>query len=72
MAVKEAISFLSLFVGKLLEITAYPLPFSTSFGIIFGLKTKMEFNGKSNYSKLEFKFKTDQLISPQQRTFIYQ
>ena len=33
------------------------MPFSTSFDFICGLKTMTEIEGKSNYSKLEFKFK---------------
>ena len=39
------------------EIIAYLLPFSTAFDFIFGLKTMTEIEGKSNFSKLEFKFK---------------
>ena len=39
------------------EIIAYLLPFSKAFDFIFGLKTMTEIEGKSNYSKLEFKFK---------------
>ena len=33
------------------------LSFSTAFDFIFGLKSMTEIEGKSNYSKLEFKFK---------------
>ena len=36
---------------------AYLLPFSTSFDFIFGLKTMTKIERKSNYSKLELKFK---------------
>ena len=57
MTVKEAIKFLITFGGHTLEIIAYLLPFTTSFYFIFGLKTMTEIEGKSNYSKLEFKFK---------------
>ena len=45
------------FGGHTFEIIAYLLPFSTAFDFIFGLKTMTEIEGKSNYSKLEFKFK---------------
>ena len=57
MTVKEAIKFLISFGGHTFEIIAYLLPFSTAFDFIFGLKTMTEIEGKSNYSKLEFKFK---------------
>ena len=55
--VKEAIKFFISFGGHTLEIIAYLLPFSTTFDFIFGSKTITEIEGKSNYSKLEFKFK---------------
>ena len=57
MAVKEAIKFFISFGGHAFEIIAYLLPFSTSFDFIFELKTMTEIEGKSNYSKLEFKFR---------------
>ena len=57
MRVKEAIKPLISFGGHTFEITAYLLSLSTSFDLIFGLKTMTEIEGKSNYSKLEFKFK---------------
>ena len=57
MPVKEAIKFLISFGGHTFEIIAYLLPFSTAFDFIFGLKTMIEIEGKSNISKLEFKFK---------------
>ena len=57
MAVKEAIIFFISFGGHTFEIIAYLVPFSTAFDLIFGLKTMTEIEGKSNYSKLEFKFK---------------
>ena len=57
MPVKEAIKFLISFGGHTFEIIAYLLPFSTAFDFIFGLKTMTEIEGKSNFSKLEFKFK---------------
>ena len=57
MTVKEAIKFLISFGGHTFEITAYLLPFSTCFDFIFGLKTMTVIEGKSNCSKLEFKFK---------------
>ena len=57
MRVKEAIQFLISFGGYTFEIIAYLLSFSTAFDFIFGLKTMTEIEGKSNYSKLEFKFK---------------
>ena len=57
MTVKEAIKFLISFGGHTFEIIAHLLPFSTAFDFIFGLKTITEIEGKSNYSKLEFKFK---------------
>ena len=56
MPVKEAINFLISFGGHTFEIITYLLPFSTAF-FIYGLKTMTEIEGKSNYSKLEFKFK---------------
>ena len=56
MTVKEAIFFIS-FGSHTFDITAYLLPFSTAFDFIFGLKTMTEIEGKSNFSKLEFKFK---------------
>ena len=57
MSVKEAIKFLISFGGHTFEIIAYLLPFSTASDFIFGLKTMTEIERKSNYSKLEFKFK---------------
>ena len=57
MTVKEAIKFFISFGGCTFKIIAYGLPFSTSFDFIFGMKTMTEIEGKSNYSKLEFKFK---------------
>ena len=57
MTVKVAIKFLISFRGHTFEIITYLLPFSTAFDFIFGLKTMIEIEGKSNYSKLEFKFK---------------
>ena len=57
MTVKEAIKFLVSFGGHAFEIIAYLLPFSTAFDFIFGLQTMTGIEGKSNYSKLEFKFK---------------
>ena len=72
MTVKKAMKFLISFGGHTFEIIAYLLPFSTSFDFSFGLKTMIEIEGKSNHSKLESVFKKDQLISHQQRTFIYQ
>ena len=57
MTVKEAIKFLIAFGGHTFEIIGYLLPFSTSFDFIFGLKTMTEIEGKSNYSKYEFKCK---------------
>ena len=57
MTVKEATKCLISFGGHTFEIIAYLLPFSTAFDFIFGLKTMTEIEGKSNYSKLEFKFK---------------
>ena len=57
MSGKEAIKFLISFGGHTFEIIAYLLPFSTAFDFIFGLKSMTEIEGKSNYSKLEFKFK---------------
>ena len=57
MTVKDAIKFLISFGGHIFKIIAYLLPFSTSLDFIFGLKTKTEIEGKSNYSKLEFKLK---------------
>ena len=57
MSVKEAIHFFISFGGHTFEIKAYLLPFSTAYDFIFGLKTMTDFEGKSNYSKLEFKFK---------------
>ena len=54
---KEAIKFFISFGEHTFEIIAYFLPFSTAFDFIFGLKTMTEIEGKSNYSKLEFKFK---------------
>ena len=57
MTVKGAIKFLISFGGHTFKITAYLLPFTTGFGFIFGLKTMTEIEGKSNYSRLEFKFK---------------
>ena len=57
MSVKEAIKFLNSFGRCTFKIIAYLLPISTVFDIIFGLKTMTEIEGKSNYSKLEFKFK---------------
>ena len=56
MSVKEGIKLLSSFGGHTFEIIAYLLPFSTAFDFIFGLKTMTDIEGKSNYSKLEFKF----------------
>ena len=56
-SVKEAINVLISFGGHTFEIIAYLLPFSTAFDFIFGLKTMTEIEQKSNYSKLEFKFK---------------
>ena len=57
MPAKEAIQFLISFGGHTFEIIAYLLLFSTAFDFIFGLKNMTEIEGKSNYSKLEFKFK---------------
>ena len=57
MIVKEAIIFFISFGGHTFEIMAYLLPFSTAFDFIFRLKTMTEIEGKSNYSKLEFKVK---------------
>ena len=57
LTVKEAINFLISFGGHSFEIIAYLLPFSTAFDFISGLKTMTLIEGKSNYSKLEFKFK---------------
>ena len=57
MTVKEAIKFLISFGGHAFEIIAYLLPFSAVFYFISGLKTMTEIEGKSNYSKLEFKFR---------------
>ena len=57
MPVKEAIKFLVSFGGHTFEIIAYLLPFSTAFDFIFGFKTMTEIEGKSNFSKLEFKLK---------------
>ena len=54
---KEAIKFFISFGDHTFEIIAYLLPFSTSFDFIFGLKCMTEIEGKSNYTKLEFKFK---------------
>ena len=55
MTVKEAIKNLNSFGGHTFEIIAYLLPFPTAFDFIFGLKTMTEIEGKSYYSKLEFK-----------------
>ena len=55
--VKEAIKFLISFGGHIFEIIAYLLPFSTAFDFISGMKNMTEIEGKSNYSKLEFKFR---------------
>ena len=52
--VKEVVKFLISFGSHTFEIIAYLLP---SCEFIFGLKTMTEIKGKSNYSKLEFKFK---------------
>ena len=57
MTVKEAINFLISFGGHKFEIIAYLLPFSTASDLIFGLKSMTEIEEKSNYFKLEFKFK---------------
>ena len=57
MTVKEAINFFIYLRGHTFEIIAYLLPLSTAFDFIFGLKTMTEIEGKSNYSKLEFKLK---------------
>ena len=57
MTFKKAIKFLISFRGHTFEIAAYLLPLSTAFYFIFGLRVMTEIEGKSNYSKLEFKFK---------------
>ena len=57
MTFKEAIKFFISFGGHTFEIIAYLLPLSTSFDFIFGSKNMTEIEGKSNYSKLEVKFK---------------
>ena len=57
MTVKEAIKLLISFGGHTFEIIAYLVPFSTASDFIFGLKNMTEIEGKSNFSKLEFKFK---------------
>ena len=57
MTVKEAIKFLIHLEVIHLRLLAYVLPFSTAFDFIFGAKTMTDIEGKSNYSKLEFKFK---------------
>ena len=56
MALKEAIKFLISFGQHTFEIIVYLLPFSTAFDFIFGLNTLTDIEGKSNYSKMEFKF----------------
>ena len=56
LTVKEALKFFISFGSHTFEIIAYLLPFSTAFDFIFGLKTMTEIEGKSNYSKSEFKF----------------
>ena len=57
MPVKEAIKCLISFGGHTFEIIAYLLPFSAALNFIFRLKNMTEIEGKSIYSKLEFKFK---------------
>ena len=59
MTAKEVIKFFISFGGHTFEIIVYLLPISTAFDFIFGLETMTEIEGKSNYSKLEFKFKKE-------------
>ena len=71
MTVKEPIKFLTSFGGHTFEIIAYLLPFSTAFDFIFGLKTMTEIEGKSYYSKLEFKFKKTSIgITPSKDIYL--
>ena len=62
--------FLISFGSDTFEIIAYLLPLSTSFLFIFGFKTMTKIEGKSNYSKLELKFKKRSIdITPKRHTF---
>ena len=57
MSFKEVMEFLIPIGNYLLEIIAYLFPFSTSFEFIFGSKSRTELEGKSNYAKMEIKFR---------------
>ena len=60
------------FQGYTFEIMANLLPFSNSFDFIFGLYYITDIEAKSNFSKLEFKFKNISISIIPEKTYMYQ